>query len=301
MAPPTATASATQTQPPTQTPTATSEPTPTPKVMVPALWDLYEHPGDVFTLHCPPEWTPRDEFSGGVIFDLPDGSWLLLGLVLEPTKGDVGDQDTINMIVREIMDEHAGDQVRILSKGAWPAPTGANFVEYRCTEITRDGQYQYHDIYAEKPIDHERWWFVSLSQMDDTLAEGEIEALKLVLASLQLRPGAEAVYRATPQPSSTLRTDSKSSMIEVTEWAWRPSVSGNYIEIQGVVKNVSEGPMRRVRIYAILRDADHNFLSTDWSYINVDVLLPGEEATWSILTRNPGAVKQVELKNITWD
>jgi hypothetical protein len=97
------------------------------------------------------------------------------------------------------------------------------------------------------------------------------------------------------QPIPTPDTDA-----EITEYTWAPSPAGDYIHVDGIVKNTSEKTLNFVTIYAAFRDQNGNLLKIDSGYADVTELLPGQESTWSIVTQNPGDVHIVEMQNVTW-
>jgi len=97
------------------------------------------------------------------------------------------------------------------------------------------------------------------------------------------------------QPTPTPDTDA-----EITEYTWYLSPAGDYIHVDGVVRNVSEETLNFVTIYAAFRDQNGNLLKMDSAYADVTELLPGQESTWSIVTQNPGDVYIVEIQNVTW-
>ena len=170
---------------PSPTPTETPVPTPTIAVDIPDGWVLYEAPTDMFTLYRPSRWTVEEQRENGFSISLPGGGFMILGLVSDPLKGQVGDEAAINEMVSDVLDRN--DRVLILSKGAWQSPVGANYVEYLSGDASGMTQARNHCIYAEKPVGPHTWWYIAmLSPLGDKLSEGDIEALQIMLATIQL-------------------------------------------------------------------------------------------------------------------
>lgn len=169
---------------PSPTPTQTPVSTPTIAVEIPDDWVLYEDPTDVFTLYHPANWSIGEQFRAGIIFGIPGDGFIVIAPMSDPpTRGEAGDPEAVNEMVRKIMDEN--DVVIVLSKGTWDAPVGANYVEYTTQNLANSRLPKRHVVYAEKPIDEQVWWYVELdSAWDETLYEGWASDLEKVMATL---------------------------------------------------------------------------------------------------------------------
>jgi len=101
---------------------------------------------------------------------------------------------------------------------------------------------------------------------------------------------------ATPKPTPT----AEGPTVDIVEWTWYESQTGNYIYVDGVVENVSDRPVSWVELYVELRDKDNKLLATDSGYIDADRLNPGQESTFKLMTRNMPGTEWVVIKSISW-
>ena len=105
---------------------------------------------------------------------------------------------------------------------------------------------------------------------------------------------------ATQTPTTPAPVAPEEPRITITEWTWFDSESGDYIYVQGIIRNLSDRPMSFVEISIIMRDRSKRFLGTDKGFIDVDVLLPGQSSTWEIMASKPMGIDIVEISNIQW-
>jgi len=215
--------------------------------------------------------------------------------VKEPPHFKVGEEESINQLIRQIIlfkDEY---KIEIVAKGAWSNPR-ANFVE---SMATKNG-FRWHEIQVRMPVDANRFIVANLARTDN-VSDAEIQSWKILLASLKVHPGMKTVaVSPTATPTTTTTPVPGGLQVDIPEWNWFLSASGNYVEVQGTVQNISDKSMRFVEIHVIFRDKDENFLGTDSGFAEADVLSPGSLTTWSIFTRKMGDVRYVELSQILW-
>lgn len=114
-----------------------------------------------------------------------------------------------------------------------------------------------------------------------------------------------SVPEETPSPApadAPEPTPESAPPVEITEWTSYPSASGDYINIDGTVKNVSsDKTISSVKIFVQLRDAAGKLLANDYTYMDLDALAPGESSTWSIFAPRPAGFEKVEIVNLAWD
>jgi hypothetical protein len=110
--------------------------------------------------------------------------------------------------------------------------------------------------------------------------------------------------RATATPvidSTPVITDtSQADKVEIVDWAWRNSASGDYLDISGILRNTSDHTLSFIQVFVIMKDAQGKFLATDSGYADVDRLPPGAQSTWKIFARDPGGVERVAISGIQW-
>lgn len=177
----------------TATGTATPKPTPTLAVEIPADWAEYEDPIGDFTLWHPKEWIVEDQGIGSVVLDLPGYAHTDLFLIREPLMINVGDEQSVARLIHDVMQTRGREySIRVLSKGAWKAPVAANYAEFSMSKTDYSGyKTTWHQVYAEIPINAEKYLFSRIARIG-TVSDSEIEAWKLMLASIQVQPEAES-------------------------------------------------------------------------------------------------------------
>ena len=114
----------------------------------------------------------------------------------------------------------------------------------------------------------------------------------------ELIPGQELAGTVTPVSGTPT---AEGSVLEV-EWNWRESNSGALLEADGLVRNAGSRPVTLITIDIAFRDGQGALLATAQALASVgDVLEPGQQATWSTTTSNPGNVTQAEIIKLDWD
>lgn len=106
--------------------------------------------------------------------------------------------------------------------------------------------------------------------------------------------------RKITSPIIPFQSGPHGDLVDIPEWNW--ASSSIIIDVSGIVKNLCDKPMKRIRIHVVLRASNGALLKTGVCSASAPVLPPREETTWSgpILTDNLGDVKSVDIKNILW-
>ena len=101
-------------------------------------------------------------------------------------------------------------------------------------------------------------------------------------------------------PTVTSKPTAEGSEVDVVEWTWYRSQTGRYIYVDGIVKNVSNRPVRYVELHIELEDGSRRLLATDSGYIDIDILTPGQEFTFKLMTVNRPGTEWVVIKSVSW-
>lgn len=110
-----------------------------------------------------------------------------------------------------------------------------------------------------------------------------------------------ATPKPTPLPSATPEASpTPEDVIDLLDWTWYRSRTGNYIYVDGEVRNTGTKSLGFVEITLKLLDADEKLLSTDSGYIEAQVLRPGATSTFKIMTAWHPEVEWVEITGFIW-
>lgn len=89
--------------------------------------------------------------------------------------------------------------------------------------------------------------------------------------------------RVPSQPSDRPSSTDPSDYVEIVDWDWEISGSGNYIDVTGTVKNTHDSKsICRVRLTSRLKDSRGNDLNTDWSYADSSTIRPNSSSPFNI-------------------
>ena len=79
-----------------------------------------------------------------------------------------------------------------------------------------------------------------------------------------------------------------SAYLEVESWRWGQSESEHFYEVKGVVKNVSQVPLKGVVAVVLVYDKSHQFITSDDALIEYQPILQGQTSPFTIIgTWNP--------------
>ncbi len=109
-------------------------------------------------------------------------------------------------------------------------------------------------------------------------------------------PSPTATRPAYRQPASRPETVD----IDIVDWTWYLSESGNYIYVDGVIKNVSARAMRLVEVHVELLDKSGRLLAVDSAYASPSSLGPGQRSNFKVMTANRQGLHFVSISNVTW-
>lgn len=303
---PTASPTAEITPTPQPTPTLTPSPTYEP-IPVPADWQQYTTITDMVTYAHPPSWRVSNEQRYGAIFDV-GGDVCAVAVVMENCQvcsSPVDSAEVLNCLVENAHDsEFRSGDFRLLRKDFWAVGSRHGYMlEY--VEDDRNHTHYTYNLYA--PLSPGWMLYVLRTSTDkEALTNNEYEILDTVAGSLQLLQIPEA--ESTPDPEQTASAphdadedDSDGHSVELTDWTWYTSGSGNYVYVDGMLTNISSRPMCYVEIHIATYDEEKNLLSTDWTYVDMDYIAPGGSTTFKVMTRKPPRIEWVEITNIQWE
>ena len=71
--------------------------------------------------------------------------------------------------------------------------------------------------------------------------------------------------------------------VDLVDWDWKLSSSGDYVEVSGTVKNTHPSkPICFVRIRSRLQDRQGNDLNADWTYADSGTIRPNSSSPFSL-------------------
>jgi|GEM_PF-5270818 len=110
-----------------------------------------------------------------------------------------------------------------------------------------------------------------------------------------------AFITRTPGPTLTPSvTPTPEKVIELGEWTWYPSASGNYINVDGSIKNISDHEISSVHIFFELRDANDKLLANESTYTDLPSIGPNQSSTFKLFAERPPGLYVVKIVNVTW-
>lgn len=278
--------------------TSTPAPAPTPEVIyLPEDWTEYTTEDGVLTFWHPSSWEVDSADLDGASFVAVNSFFFVTAMSDDEcgiTAGTEG-MAALDCLADSLLSALGGttDQnVRILRK-----------------EVRRFGERDGYVLEFELQEGHFRGHahLVAVTLEKDTLVaalgvaldEQELEYLDLVAVSADLSgqpeddwlgdnrvQGADDAYQAG------------SGDFEVTDWSWYLDRSGAYIYVDGVIENTSARPIMYVQVLIATYDAEHDLLSTDSGYADVEYLRPGQSTTFKLVTPNPGGVEWVRIVSL---
>lgn len=112
-----------------------------------------------------------------------------------------------------------------------------------------------------------------------------------VLSEVKVEP-------VSTEPSTSKATPASDETVELGEWTWYPD--GDYINVDGSVKNVSSKPITFVKVFFELRDDGGKLLANDSTYTDPFNIAPGASAAFKLFRARPPGLEKVGIVNITW-
>lgn len=102
--------------------------------------------------------------------------------------------------------------------------------------------------------------------------------------------------RADTSNKTLEKTTPPEYSLELIDWHWNQSESGNYIRVEGIIKNISEYRMEYVQAVATLLTKDGEFITSDNSYIEYTTLMPQQTSPFSVLMNYNPLVHTVRIE-----
>lgn len=110
-----------------------------------------------------------------------------------------------------------------------------------------------------------------------------------------VRTSREAVDKSRPavsRPDIPVPEPQPTYMLEILSWRWSRSGSGNYVKIEGEVKNICGRSLRSVEALVSFYDNNGTFITSGSSFIEFNPILPGQKSPFSVLERyNPAMAR----------
>ena len=94
-------------------------------------------------------------------------------------------------------------------------------------------------------------------------------------------------------------TDEKKYKIKIVDWNNRPSASGNYIYVEGSLKNIGDQTAERVRVKVKSLDSNGKIVSIDDGYADPSLIAPNKEGIFQIMVENNYKIKEFSLIILT--
>ena len=87
--------------------------------------------------------------------------------------------------------------------------------------------------------------------------------------------------------------------IKIVDWNNRPSASGNYIYVEGSLKNIGDQTAERVRVKVKSLDSNGEIVSIDDGYADPSSIAPNKEGMFQIMVENNYKIKKFSLLILT--
>jgi len=87
--------------------------------------------------------------------------------------------------------------------------------------------------------------------------------------------------------------------IKIVDWNNRPSASGNYIYVEGSLKNIGDQTAERVRVKVKSLDSNGKIVSIDDGYADPSLIAPNKEGIFQIMVENNYKIKEFSLIILT--
>ena len=158
----------------------------------------------------------------------------------------------------------------------------------------RDVSVWKNSIYKDNPSD----WGFAVSRGDLTYQTKWETPRTLISLNLQ---GKDYKIHLTIDYKSKMYLENRTSPPRVTrvkliDWTSRKSPDGEYIYVEGILKNVSDVTVDFVKVKVLSVDEYGKLISIDDAYADPYTLLPGEEATFKVPIRNDPRIKEFKIK-----
>jgi endonuclease YncB( thermonuclease family) len=99
--------------------------------------------------------------------------------------------------------------------------------------------------------------------------------------------------------TSSTKTDEIKCKIKIVDWNNRPSVTGNYVYVEGSLKNIGDQTAEMVRVTVKSLDSNEKILSIDSAFAEPSSIAPSEEAIFQIMVENNYKINKFSLIVLT--
>ena len=106
----------------------------------------------------------------------------------------------------------------------------------------------------------------------------------------------EVSWSVEPQTEAPIKEKYK---INIVDWNNRLSISGNYIYVEGSLKNIGNQTAEKLRIIVKSLDTNGKLVSIDDGYTNPSLIAPNKEAIFQIMLNNNYKIKKFSLIVLT--
>ena len=103
-------------------------------------------------------------------------------------------------------------------------------------------------------------------------------------------------WSVEPQTEAPIKEKYK---INIVDWNNRLSISGNYIYVEGSLKNIGNQTAEKLRIIVKSLDTNGKLVSIDDGYTNPSLIAPNKEAIFQIMLKNNYKIKKFSLIVLT--
>ena len=86
--------------------------------------------------------------------------------------------------------------------------------------------------------------------------------------------------------------------LEIQDWSNRPSETGNYVYIEGIIKNIGKGNAYSVQVTAKGLDKYGNLVALEKGYTTPTSIAPDKTATFQIMMKN---YEKLDKFGLSWN
>jgi len=101
----------------------------------------------------------------------------------------------------------------------------------------------------------------------------------------------KAVHKSKPvisRPDIPVPESQPIYILEILSWHWSRTHSGDYVKIEGEVKNISDRNLRGVEALVSFYTSDGTFITSGDAFVEFNPILPGQKSPFSVMERyNP--------------
>jgi hypothetical protein len=144
------------------------------------------------------------------------------------------------------------------------------------------------DLYIINDLEGKNICITNINTLILKYKELGYEMILVAYSNLKLEKGKEGKTEQDPGAD-----------IQIVDWTYYISDTGNYYYIEGILKNVGNSKLNYVEAKAIAFDKNKKLVTLKRSYANPHTLEPGEKATFKIMIKYDERIKNFEL-SVNW-